>query len=292
VNEQTFDRLARLVAQRTSRRAFLTTSAGIAAIGMTRQFARAATADASALVLSYYELVDAYRYDESYALLGSDWQSRQSLKNFTNGYGNTAFVQCDVLSAHSMRDRTVTVNVRLVSWHNDGSIAAYEGAYGVGAEGGELRILAGHNAVVDLPKGTAPLCTLNQLAFGLAPWDAGAGNRTSAVLATNTSNATCVVGGSPRLEITTGAFTVRSDSQTGSPPTGIVLGSGDSAQAPLRFGDWCESTNGKMSVTVELPGDPGVGKLNPGKAGISYPPCLGAGQAALLEVNGWLAYAP
>jgi hypothetical protein len=289
VDTQSFDRFTRLFAHRMSRRGVIAAAAGAVVIQATRGIASAATSDASALVLSYYQLVDAYRYDDAYALLGSAWQSGQSLADFTGGYGNTAFVQCQVTSATAGKNGMVTVRVRLLSWHNDGDIAAYSGAYTVGAEGGQMRIISGKNSVVDLPAGTRPLCSLDQLSFGLAPWDAGAGNRTSAVLATNTGSRSCVVGGSPRLEIKNGKFTVRSDSQIGSPPTGVMLGPGNTAKAPLRFADWCEPTSGKTSVTVEVPGDDRVGKLNPGSAGISYPPCNGAGQPALLEVAGWTA---
>jgi len=99
-----------------------------------------------------------------------------------------------------------------------------------------------------------------------------------------------VLGGSPRLTLTDSAGNVlRSTSAEGSPPIAVILDPGDTASAPVRFSNWCGSTSGSPKLEVELPGDlDQTGALDSASVnGISYPPCLGSGQPALLEIKGW-----
>src|SRR5262249_27332721 len=94
MNGDAFDSMTRQLATRLSRRHLLGL-AGLGAVaalplGFGQGKALAAPGDASALVIQFYENVNAYQYADAYALLGSKWHSQQSLSNFTNGYSNTA----------------------------------------------------------------------------------------------------------------------------------------------------------------------------------------------------------
>jgi hypothetical protein len=272
---------------RMTRRRFL----GLAAVGALpirlRQSSGAALSDAAALVQRFYELGDAYQYEGAWNLLGSRWRAQQALARFTNGYGDTAFVQCRTPGTAVSGD-TTSVGIELVSWHNDGAIVGYSGAYVVGPEQGQLAIIGAKVARTAAPAGTPPLCGVADVDFAFGPWQGAAGSREGSIRATNRSGATCVLGGSPRITLTdrTGNVLV-STSEEGSPPEAIILAPGDVAQAPIRFANWCGATGQPGSVRAELPGGPATAPVGDAAEGIAYPPCNGPGQPALLEVKGW-----
>lgn len=278
----------RLTGQRLSRRTVLGAAALTLVPGLRSAAARQAPSGASALVQRFYGLVNAYRYAEAYALLGKKWQAEQSETSFTNGYGNTAFVQC-VTTGESAANGATTVGVELVSWHNDDKIVAYRGHYTVGSENGTLKILAGDNVLTTLPAGTPPLATPDDVALAFWPWQGAAGSREGAIVATNVSDRAVALGGSPRVTLVDASgTTLRSTSQEGSPPMAIVLAPGGQAYAPLRFSNWCGDTGEPASVTAELPGDTRTAGVSYQDNGISYPPCNGPRQPANLSIRGWI----
>jgi hypothetical protein len=238
-------------------------------------------------VQQFYENVNAYQYQQAYALLGSKWHSQQSLTNFTNGYANTAFVQCKPTGEQTSGNSTI-VNVKLISWHNDGNIVGYTGHYTVGTENGELLIRGGNNTLTAAPQGTPPLCKISDLDLSFGPWQGAAGSRVGSVAGTNKSDRTCVLGGAPRVTlIDQQGQTLISTSDAGSPPVAIHVAPGEGAGAPLRFANWCGDMGNPSSLTAQVPGDSAKGVVSYQSNGISYPPCLGEGQAALMEIRGW-----
>jgi hypothetical protein len=289
-----FDSITRIFGRRVSRRAVLQAAAlGGAAVAAPITFSRASanTLPATALVQQFYENINAYQYSQAYALLGSKWHSQQSLATFTKGYADTAFVQYEPTGEHTSGG-VATVSGKLVSWHNDGKIGGYTGSYTVGTESGKLVILSGNNTASNPPVGTPPLCKIADLSFAFGPWDAGAGQRNSSIVATNKTQNSCALGGSPRVELTdTAKHTVRSTSEAGSLPIAIMVAPGDSAKAPLRFSNWCGGTGNPASIVVEVPGDTAKGTVSFSQNGISYPPCLGQGQAASLDIKGFTSAA-
>lgn len=294
MNSLHVDSLTRACATRLSRRTVLgLVGIGAVAMPIARGVAsvRAQTlSDAQNLVVQFYETIDAYQYQDAYALLGSAWHAEQSERNFIAGYHNTAFVQCKITGTKARGNSTV-VSVELISWHNDGKIVAYDGSYTVGHEDSTLLILAGDATPKMVPDGTPPLCTTDDVEFSLGPWNAGAGNRFSTVVATSTSDTTCVLGGVPRVTLSDRANnTVVSTSEPGAAPEAIVLRANGSAQAQLRFANWCGDTDDPRSVTIEVPGDLlGTAAVAFDDNGISFPPCLGAGEDAVLQLQGWTA---
>ena len=132
-----FDAFTCLFTRRVSRRSWIG-AAAVTAVAMRGTVpVLAQTSDSGYLVQQFYETINAYQYEQAYALLGATWRGEQSLTAFTRGYGNTAFVQCEVASTKPVANSngTITVHVRLVSWHNDGQIVGYEGTYVVGTRG-------------------------------------------------------------------------------------------------------------------------------------------------------------
>lgn len=281
MNGKPFDAMGRAFARRLTRRRVLGLAVEAAVLPVT---AGRAQTDAPALVRRFYELVDAYQYEQAYGLLGAKWHSQQSLANFTNGYGDTAFVQCTTTGETASGD-TTRVGVKLVAWHNDGGIVGYTGAYTVGSENGRLTILAGNNTFMPVPSGTPPLCTMADLDLAFGPWQGAAGSREGSVVATNRGAATCALGGSPRITLTdTAGAVLVSTSEEGSSPEAVILHPGEQAQAPLRFSNWCGRT---ATARAEIPGDTAVGHVSDDAYGIAYPPCNGPGQAAVMGVKGW-----
>lgn len=289
-----FDALTRQLGKSFSRRRFLGGVVGVAALSaLPLHFASAQVAaeDAKSTVEQFYQYVDAYDYASAYALLGSGWQQSQSATSFENGYGDTAFVDLVITGTDNGDNGTKQVNVKLTSWHNDGSVHAYSGYYVVGSEGGSTLMLDAQIAPATAPD-VAPLCTIDDLSFSLTGGDAGAGSRFGSVIGTNESNAACVLGGSPRLILrdqTTGNRLV-STSEAGSPATAIVVQPGESGAAQYRFSNWCGANPPKnFTLSVEVPGDFSDGTITDGLDTISFPPCLGSGESALLGVQGWTA---
>jgi hypothetical protein len=292
MNGTAFDVMTRRFATRLSRRRLLSFTAlgAVAALGVKAgQSESLAQSDASTLVQSFYENVDAYQYEQAYALLGSTWHSRQSLDDFTNGYANTAFVQCETTGEKASGSSTI-VSVNLISWHNDGEIVGYAGQYTVGEENGQLLILDGNNTVVAAPEGTPPLCKINDLSLSFGSWQGAAGSRVGSIVGTNRSNDTCALGGAPRVILVDQKWNVLiSTSEEGSPPVAIHIGTGESAQAPLSFSNWCGDTGNPLLLGAMVPGDTATGDVSEQPNSVSYPPCNGPGQAARLAIKGWVS---
>jgi hypothetical protein len=292
MDASTFDALTRRLAGSLSRRKFVAAATALrAAAARPFSFERAGAqaADATGLVQQFYSSINAYQYAEAYALLGAKWHSQQTLATFTAGYAGTAFVQCEASSSKQASGDTHGVNVKLLSWGNDGSITAYTGVYTVGTENGKFMIVAGNNKIGTVSAGTPGLCTVADLTFAFGPWDAGAGSRNGSIVGTNVSAYTCALGGSPRVELTDNAkHTVRSTSESGSAPIAVMIKPGKTASAPLRFSNWCEGTGMPASVKLDLPGDPALANVSSTKNGISFPPCLGT-TASAMGVKGWVA---
>jgi Domain of unknown function (DUF4232) len=292
MNGSAFDSMTRRFATRLSRRHLLSfTALGAAtALGVRAGHSEVgAQSDASTLVQRFYENVDAYQYEQAYALLGSAWHARQSLEDFTNGYSNTAFVQCETTGEGASGSSTI-VSVELISWHNDGTIVGYTGQYTVGEENGQLLILGGNNAVTAAPEGTPPLCTIDDLSLSFGPWQGAAGSRIGSIVGTNRSTDTCALGGSPRVLLVDQSWNVLiSTSEEGSPPVAIYVGAGESAQAPLSFSNWCGDTSNPLLLGAMVPGDSATGEVSEQPNGISYPPCNGPGQSARIAIKGWVS---
>ncbi len=288
-----FDAIARKLGARFSRRSFLGGAAGVAALAalpLRNAAAKVTAADAKSTVEQFYQLVDAYDYASAYALLGSAWQQSQSQSTFTNGYADTAFVELRVSGTAEAKDGK-QVNVKLTSWHNDGSVKGYAGHYVVGTEGGQTKLISASIKAAAAPS-VPPLCKLADLSFALQGGDAGAGSRFGSIVGTNTSGDTCVVGGSPALTIRDSSTGNRLDStsEPGTPATAVTLAPNASAVAEYRFANWCGANPPKnFSVTVHVPGDFGNATITDELDTISFPPCLGSGEAALLGIKGWTA---
>lgn len=285
-----FDSMTRRFAMGLSRRRLvkLTALGAVAALPVSIGQAKSlAQSEASALVQRFYENVDAYQYKQAYALLGAKWHTQQSLQRFTNGYGNTAFVQCKTTSEQTSGNTTV-VGVHLISWHNDGKIVGYTGHYTVGEENGQLLILGGINTLTAAPSGTPPLCTIDDLSLATGAWQGAAGSRIGSIVGTNQSDRPCTLGGAPRVTlIDEQGHELVSTSEEGSPPTAIHVGPGKSAEAPLSFSNWCGDTGSPASLRAQVPGDTGSADVHHQANGISYPPCNGPGQSAHIAIKGW-----
>jgi len=293
MDDARFDAITRKLGARFSRRTFLGGAAGVAvlaAVPLRMAEAKVTAADAKSTVDQFYQFVDAYDYSSAYALLGSTWQKSQSESAFTNGYGDTAFVELHI-SGTAEASGGKQVNVKLTSWHNDGSVKGYSGHYIVGTEGGATKIISANIKAAAAPS-VPPLCKLADLSFALEGGDAGAGSRFGSIVGTNTSGDTCVVGGSPALTIRDSTTGNRLDSvsEPGTEPVAVTLKPNASAVAEYRFANWCGANPPKsFSVIVQVPGDFGNAEITDGLDTISFPPCLGSGEAALLGVKGWTA---
>lgn len=272
---------------RTTRRIFLGMAAAAALPLRNGTSAQRVGAEAEALVGRFYELIDAYRYEQAYTLLGARRKARRSLDRFTSGYRNTAFVQCRT-TIETISDNAASIGADLVSWHNDGSIVAYKGTYIVSQEQGQLAIVSADVMETSVPEGTPRLCGVSEVDLAFGPWHGAAGSREGSILATNTSGAACALGGSPRLSLTDAAGNVLvSTSEAGSSPEAVVLGPGESARATVRFSNWCGVTDGTAAVRAALPGGADTAPVSAAGEGVSWPPCNGPGQPPSLQVRGW-----
>jgi len=284
-----FDSLTRFIARKTTRRRMLGATAVIGAAAMVPvqlHHASAQASDAVSVVQQFYEAIDAYDYNAAYALYGSSMQSEQTAAQFEQGYVGTAFVQMTTSGSKQNANGGTDVSVDLISWLNDGGIHAYSGTYTV-----VNQLITGADITQGSdPGGVAPLCDINQLSFALGPWNSGAGSRFSSVEASNTSNASCVVGGSPRIIINdaTDGSSLQSVSVAGSAPVGITLNPGSTAHAPFQFSNWCVSEKNQITLAVEVAGDTAQGTIDTSTNGITYPPCLGESQDPTLNVQGFV----
>lgn len=287
-----FDAMTRLLARAVSRRrlmgaatALTATAAAPAGVG-----SAAAQSDAGSLVQQYYETIDAYQYKDAYALLGAKWRSQQSLADLTKGYADTAFVQGRITGQEPAANG-VTVHVELLAWHNDGTIVAYQGRYLVGTEGGQPRILAGDNTRIATPKNTPPLCTLADLSFSFGRWNGATGSVVGVLSGTNTSQAPCALGGSARLHLTDASGRrIDSTAIPGSPPDVVIVAPGKSANAPIRFSNYCAADLADpLTIQIAVPGDPDHAVIHPPASAVAYPRCDQPSSPDRFAVLGWTA---
>jgi hypothetical protein len=245
---------------------------------------------ATGAVTQYYSAIDAFDYETAWNLLGIQWQKDQPLDDFTAGFADTAFVRLDITDT-TVHGDGATVAVRLTAWHNDKTVHAFTGTYEVGKEAGEWRLISASVKVAQVQQVVPPLCMLDNLSFRTADWDAGAGNRFGELVATNTSEKTCVVGGAPRISIVIpGAKSpiATSTGEAGSPPEAIILKQGDEATAEMRLANWCVEDGEALIVYVEVPGDTWKSEIGD-ENDLSVPPCLGDPEAPLFNIKGFVA---
>ncbi len=293
MNEERFDAMSRRFGRAITRRRLLGASSAIVAgmvLGRGAVRAQSSQGGAAQVVEQFYQAIDAYQYADAYELLGSSLQAGQSPEDFEDGYSDTAFEELKTGQTSSAPEGT-EVEVELIAWHNDGTIESFQGSYTVGDEDGQQRILLSSIEQVDPPANVPPLCAIADLSFALGPWDAGAGSRMSNVIATNASNAECVMGGSPRLILTaSNGHQLVSSSVAGSPPVGIRVAPSQTASAPLSFSNWCEPTDmSGVTLAIDIAGDRSRGTVDFAANGITFPPCLGQGQASAMSIRGWVA---
>ncbi len=291
MGEHRIDRFARALVAPHSRRATLKALLALAltALCSDRPQRVRATTEAEALVAVYYQAIAGYDYQRAYSYLGAAMRQRQTLDQFTQGYADTAYVGARITGVTPEAVGGSTVAVRLVAWHNDGTIHQYSGIYTVGAEGGVSKLA---NAAIHedpTPANVPPLCHPADLtATSLA--DAGAGNRFATVTLTNTSPRPCVLGGYPHvaLQDATGQPLIGSTHDPNRSIATVTLKSGSGASFMLRWVNWCGRDPGaSFTASVDLPGDT-VDRLmvsNP----IGVPPCLGSTQPSLFTTTPFAA---
>ncbi|WP_145152633.1 S1C family serine protease [Paenibacillus xylanexedens] len=106
----------------------------------------ASSIEAEALVTDFYSYLNLSDYVESYALLGSDWQSGTTYAKFREGYLNTDYVVIGEVSSEDKGNDEIEVTAVITAdERRDGEYvtAKYKVTYQVGYENGQLKILHG-----------------------------------------------------------------------------------------------------------------------------------------------------
>ena len=247
-----------------------------------------AAGDPEAVVSGYYQAIVSRDYPRAYDYLGASLR-RQTLEQFAAGFADTAYVDLLVLGVMPSGDG-MAVSVRVLAWHDDGSIHRFSGTYEVGLEDGDERLVAASIAEVAAPSWVPPLCHADDLS-ATATGDAGAGNRFATITLTNTSAAVCVLGGYPAVDLRDGRGTalIEATAEPEQPISTVTLEPGQSASFDLRWVNWCGDSVGSVTATVMLPGDDAY-RLTVGNA-IAVPPCLGEGQPSSLTMRPFAAAA-
>jgi hypothetical protein len=273
------------VGRRALARGLVGTAALVGAGGGPARAARAA-GDPEAVVIGYYETIARRDYARAYDYLGASLR-RQTLEQFAAGFADTAYVDALVLGVTPSGDGRA-VSVRILAWHDDGSIHRFNGTYDVGLENGAEKLVAATIAEVATPSWVPPLCHADDLSAA-ATGDAGAGNRFATITLTNTSAAVCVLGGYPTVELRDGRGTalLEAMAEPEQPISTVTLEPGQAASFDLRWVNWCGDSAGSVTATVTLPGDD-ADPLTVVDA-IAIPPCLGEGQRSSLTVRPFAA---
>ncbi|NMI07001.1 trypsin-like serine protease [Paenibacillus sp. SZ31] len=106
----------------------------------------ASSIEAESLVTDFYSYLNLSDYVESYALLGSDWQSGTTYAKFREGYLNTGYVVIGEVSSEDKGNDEIEVTAVITAdERRDGDYvtAKYKVTYQVGYENGQLKILHG-----------------------------------------------------------------------------------------------------------------------------------------------------
>jgi hypothetical protein len=237
------------------------------------------------VVTAYYQPIAAYDYARAYGELGAAFHRRQTQEEFTAGFADTAYVAVHVIGTAERGAGTTEVAVKVVAWHNDGTVHQYHGSYTVGEEGGAAKLVDA-TIVEDPAPATMPhLCRPVDLR-ATATNDAGAGNRFATIKLTNASNAVCVLGGYPHIELSdgTGRLLIGSEHEANLPIVTVPLPPGGTGTVALRWTNWCGDPIGAdLTAAVTLPGDSADRVTLADSIGV--PPCLGPDLPSHLTVR-------
>jgi hypothetical protein len=249
------------------------------------QEARGAS-DPESVVIDYYRAIVGRDYAAAYADLGTGLRS-QTLAQFSAGFADTAYVDALVLGA-TRSGNGFAVPVRILAWHNDGTIHRYVGSYTVGVEDGADKLIAAAITEAPSPSWVPPLCRTADLDV-TSTNDAGAGNRFATFTLTNTSAAVCVLGGFPAVELRDdpGPSLIEAVPEPQQAIATVTLESGQAASFDLRWVNWCGAPTNGLTAVITLPGD----NAHPLQVAhpIGVPPCLGEGQHSDLTMRPFAA---
>jgi hypothetical protein len=103
---------------------------------------------AQTLLQQFYNDINNRDYQGAYALLGHNFQSRQSYSNFANGFMHTRHDDISFDSITPLADGTLNVSVTIHATEDAASgtgtqLSTYKGGYIVGQENGSWKILSG-----------------------------------------------------------------------------------------------------------------------------------------------------
>lgn len=107
------------------------------------------------LISYFYESINIADYETAYSLLGSEWQNKLSFEDFKAGYSNTVSVEIDQLMITDSTDEEMTAFGIITAEEANGGtskLAKYKFEYKVGFENGELKILQGNGADIEIPQ--------------------------------------------------------------------------------------------------------------------------------------------
>jgi hypothetical protein len=236
------------------------------------------------------------QYERAYDLLSAGLRAHQPFADFVDGYAETAYVQVGVDDTRTSGNHE-DVQVTITAWHNDGSTHRFSGAYAVGIEGGEDRILAATIREDDPPRDVPPLCRVDDVRAGFGQWEAGAGSRYGTLLVTNESDSICVAAGVPHLQVydASGALLIESHTEQTEPFGAPSIRPGDQAGARFRWANWCEGEPiYPLTLNVALPGDTDRISLRMETANgpVRMPPCMGEGDDATFGVLAFARHEP
>jgi hypothetical protein len=141
-------------------------------------------------------------------------------------------------------------------------------------------------------------CKADQLTGAVISWEGAAGHQIASVVLTAKAGATCVIQGTPQLQLVDAIGLIVIDSvdqgdaglahvADGDPA--ILLASGEAVRTLVSVANYCSNVAATLPTTIAmvLPSDGGRIVLDPGPGG-DVPACMSSpGDPGSIEMNGW-----
>lgn len=141
-------------------------------------------------------------------------------------------------------------------------------------------------------------CMADQLTGAVTSWEGAAGHQIASVVLTTRAGVTCIVQGTPQLQLVdaTGTIVVDSTEEGGSglahvdpADPAFLLAPGERVATMVSVANYCDNVAPQLPTTIAmvLPSDGGRIVLDPGPGG-DVPACMASpGAPGSIEMNGW-----
>ena len=216
-------------------------------------------------VVGYFHAINQHEYAMAYAYLGADLQQIQTYSEFASGFSDTVQDTVTISDITSPQPNELAVSLRLDAEQSDGTTRHFDGTYIVGIEDNVPKIIAAdvkeenNGTPVASPAADMTSCLAQDLK-AVASYQGATGSVAGSIIFTNAGSGTCILEGTPDIEIVDANGQTLKTTQVamnlGGSQKPLTLEGGQQAALLFTWSNWCPA--GTPDASTATPVEPGL----------------------------------